>query len=118
VFVSVANTVSMSVRDRVRQIGVLRTLGFTRLTVMALIVSEAALLCLAGGALGVLASFLVLTLQDVTVQARSLNLEVSMPLEVVGVALAVAGAVGVLGSALPALRASRLKIVDALGSVG
>lgn len=118
VFVSVANTVSMSVRDRVRQIGVLRTLGFTRLTVMALIVSEAALLCLAGGALGVLASFLVLTLQDVTVQARSLNLEVSMPLEVVGVALAVANAVGVLGSALPALRASRLKIVDALGSVG
>ncbi|MDC1142338.1 ABC transporter permease [Planctomycetota bacterium] len=42
VFLSVANTVSMSVRDRTRQIGMMRTLGFKRWMVLSIVVSEAA----------------------------------------------------------------------------
>ncbi len=118
VFVSVANTVSMSVRDRTKQIGVLRTLGFRRSAVLGLIVTESAMICLTGGVIGVSLAYGVLHFQDVSIQARSLNLAVSLPLEVVGLALAVAAGVGVLGSIIPAARASRMKIVDALGSVG
>lgn len=116
VFVSVANTVSMSVRDRTKQIGVMRTLGFRRLSVLVLVTAEAAILCLAGGVIGVAAVWLLLRFQSVTVQARNLNLEVAMPIAVVLAALAVAAAIGIAGSFWPAWRASRLKIVDCLGS--
>lgn len=49
-----ANTMAMSARERVREIGVLRTLGFTRLRLFVNMVGEAAALALAGGVLGVL----------------------------------------------------------------
>ena len=46
------NTMAMSVRERVREIGVLKTLGFGRGTILGVILSEAVILSLAGGLLG------------------------------------------------------------------
>lgn len=118
VFLGVANTMAMSVRDRVKQIGVLRTLGFRRWQIMLLLFSESAILCAAGGVLGTLAAWLVLGVQQVSVQSRTLNLVVSMPWQVAAGGVLLATAVGVAGALLPALRASRMNIVSALGSVG
>lgn len=116
VFVSVGNTISMSVRDRTRQIGMLRTLGFKRWMVMLMVVAEATMICILGGVVGTSSAWLVLQLQDVTVQARSLNLAVSMPWDVVASALVVSLGIGVIGSMWPGFRASRMKMVDAIGS--
>jgi ABC-type antimicrobial peptide transport system permease subunit len=55
--------------------------------------------------------------QDVTVQARSLNLAVAMPWTVIATALVVSLGIGVIGSVWPGFRASRMKMVDAIGSV-
>lgn len=117
VFVSVANTISMSVRDRVRQIGMMRTLGFKRWMVMLMVVAEAAMICLIGGVMGTGAAWVLLMFQDVTVQARSLNLAVAMPWTVIAWALVVSFGIGVIGSLVPGFRASRMKMVDAIGSV-
>src|SRR6266566_4643893 len=46
------NTMAMSVRERVREVGVLKTLGFTRESILGMILGEAVLLALVGGAIG------------------------------------------------------------------
>lgn len=117
VFVSVANTVSMSVRDRTRQLGMMRTLGFRRWQILALVVTEASLVCLVGGVVGVAAAWGVINFQDITVQSRSLNLEIQMPLAVMAWALVMSIAIGFIGSLVSGFRASRLKIVNAIASV-
>src|SRR5262249_39726619 len=47
-----ANTISMSVRERIREVGILKTLGFTPTEILGIILSEAAVISLIGGALG------------------------------------------------------------------
>src|SRR2546430_1866512 len=47
------NTIAMSVRERVREVGVLKTLGFTRETILGLILAEAVTISTAGGILGI-----------------------------------------------------------------
>src|SRR5208282_5945632 len=47
-----ANTMAMSIRERTREVAVLKTLGFTRQSVLGLFVSEAVALSLAGGLIG------------------------------------------------------------------
>ncbi len=117
VFISVANTVAMSVRDRTRQLGMMRTLGFRRITILGLVIGESALVCAIGGTIGAAFAWGALQLQDVTVQARTMNLAVSMPVQVTAYAVGLSAAIGALGGFLPALRAARMKIVDAIGSV-
>lgn len=116
VLASVANAVSMNVRERTRQIGIMRTLGFGRTRVLAVVMGEAALVCLAGGVLGALAAWATMQLQEFTLQSRNLNMSVNMPWHVMLAAAGLAIAVGLLGAIIPAWRASRLGIVAALGS--
>jgi len=55
-----ANTMAMSVRERTREVGVLKTLGFPRGTVLALILGEAVAIAMGGGAIGYSISTLLL----------------------------------------------------------
>src|SRR5437588_219430 len=47
------NTMAMSVRERVREVGVLKTLGFTREAILGMILGEAVTLAIVGGAIGI-----------------------------------------------------------------
>ena len=49
-----ATTMAMSIRERTREVAVLKTLGFTRQTILRLYIGEAVLVALTGGALGCL----------------------------------------------------------------
>ncbi len=49
-----ANTMAMSVRERIREVGILKTLGYTPGTILFLILGEAGVLSLLGGAIGLL----------------------------------------------------------------
>src|SRR5271165_4224728 len=49
-----ANAMAMSVRSRTREVAVLKTLGFTRLRVLSIFISESVALALAGGVVGIL----------------------------------------------------------------
>lgn len=115
VLASVANAVSMNVRERTRQIGIMRTLGFGRMRVLAVVLGEAALVCGVGGLAGAAGAWVAMHLREFTVQARNLNLSVDMPWAVVGWAVALALGVGLLGGIWPAWRASRQGIVASLG---
>ena len=111
-----ANTVAMSVRERTREIGVLKTLGFRRRSVMGLVLGEAVAIALLGGAVGVAITVAVTSaMQDIMVQWFT---GFTLPLWGIGVCFAMALVVGLGSSAIPALIAARTTICDALRHTG
>jgi putative ABC transport system permease protein len=112
-----ANTIAMSVRERVREVGVLKTLGYTRNIILGLVLGEALAVSLAGGALGLaLASGLANMVRHspVVFFAQLKNLTIVPSVGVLCILLA--GLVGLVSAFLPAFQASRISIVDALRS--
>lgn len=109
-----ANTMAMSVRERVREVGVLRTLGFGKPAIVGLIVGESALISILGGLLGVLVAeglcWVVRRGPAIVQQAKTLTIEAPVFAALVAVGLAV----GVASSIVPALAAARTNIIDAL----
>jgi len=111
-----ANTMAMSIRERTREVAVLRTLGFTRGSILRLLLSESVAIALVGGLLGVLGATAV-----VLFMARpGVGLPVSMHMTAAtaGVVMLVAAFVGLLSGLIPSYRASNLGIVDALRYLG
>ena len=110
-------TMYASVANRTAEIGTLRALGFRSRSVLAVFLLEALLLGLVGGAVGlVLASFMqLLTISTMNWQSfAELAFSFTLNAAIVAKSLAFALVMGLLGGFLPALRAARLNIVDAL----
>lgn len=111
------NSMYARVASRTREIGTLRALGWRRPQIVSAFLVEALVLGLAGGAIGVLLALPVEGLGSNTTSVLALN-EVSFVFHVTkgGIAggLALAGAIGVVGGLLPALKAARLGIPEAL----
>ncbi len=114
------NTMYASVGARTREIGTLRVLGFRRRAVVAAILIEGVCLACLGGALGGAASLLVNGYKTGTVNFLSLSetvFELTVTTAIVVKGLVFAGIVGLLGALLPAMRASRLPVIEALKAV-
>ena len=111
-----ANTMAMSVRERVREVGVLKTLGFTPGTILELILGEACAISVAGGLIGYLISvFLVKSVASSPFGGFLPSYRMFDP-PVAIACVGAAAAIGLLSSLVPALNASRVGIVDALRS--
>ena len=111
-----ANTMAMSVRERVREVGVLKTLGFTGGNILMIILGEACAIAVAGGAIGfILSTFLTSGLRK---SPAGFFLPPIQPYDpTIGVAcIVVAVAIGLVSSFVPAWGASRTPIVEALRS--
>jgi ABC-type antimicrobial peptide transport system permease subunit len=110
-------TMYASVANRTAEIGTLRALGFRSRSVVAVFLLEALLLGLVGGAVGlVLASVMqFLTISTMNWQSfAELAFTFTLNAGIVAKSLTFALVMGLLGGFLPALRAARLNIVDAL----
>jgi len=111
-----ANTMAMSVRERVREVGVLKTLGFTPGTILGLILGEAAAIALLGGFIG----FLISTVLTAGVRKSPFGafLPPVSPYDpsVAVTCVVVACLIGLLSSLLPAWGAARTPILEALRS--
>ncbi len=107
----VGNTMAQSVRERIPELAVLKTLGFSDRSVFGFVLAEAFALVLAGGLVGlVLASLAGAMVEKATGGQFLLALDASVWLLGVLAIVLMSLAVGLL----PALRARRLEIVDAL----
>jgi putative ABC transport system permease protein len=112
ILIMTGNTMAQSVRERIPELAILKTLGFSDGKITALVLAEALLLLALAGGLGMLAAAGLLPGLNRAIGARFPPLYVTA-----GTWLAGAGIVLVLGLAVglpPALRARRLRIVDAL----
>ncbi|HXM75508.1 MAG TPA: FtsX-like permease family protein, partial [Thermoanaerobaculia bacterium] len=117
----VANTVAMSARERVTEISVMRTLGFRPGHILGFILSESVLMSLLGGSVGVVLAKFVLVPGMVKGMATTpmapflINFKVNSLVLVAAFAISVA--IGVLAGFVPAIRSSRIRIVDGLRQV-
>lgn len=110
-------TMYAAVATRTGEIGTLRALGFQRSSILTAFLVEALLLALVGGAMGLAAaSFLTaITVSTTNFQSFSeLAFSFVLTPKIVVQSLLFALVMGFIGGFLPALRASRMKIVDAL----
>jgi putative ABC transport system permease protein len=106
------NTMAQAVRERIPELAVLKTIGFSNRAVLLLVLTESVLLIVVGGAGGLL-------LAGIAVKALTAQLGGSLPLLPVGTAIWLRGLalmvmIGLVVGSLPARRGMRLRIVDAL----
>lgn len=113
-----ATTMAMSIRERTREVAVLKTLGFTRRSILRLYIGEAVLVALAGGVLGALLALLLVSGMS---HAPGMSLFLSgmaVTPSTLLLAFFVAGMVGLLSAIFPAYHAARLDIVEGLRYIG
>ena len=112
ILILTGNTMAQSIRERIPELAILKTLGFSDGKVTALVLAEAILLLLLGGAIGMGAAVAAMPALNGSTGGRFPPLFVSP--ETWLLAAAVAAVVALVIGLPPALRANRLKIVDAL----
>jgi putative ABC transport system permease protein len=106
------NTMAQAVRERIPELAILKTIGFSNRSVLSLVLAESVLLLVIGGAVG-------LAIAGVAVSGIRAQLGPQIPMLPVGSQAWVRGialmiAIGLVVGALPARRGMRLRIVDAL----
>jgi putative ABC transport system permease protein len=111
-----ANTIAMSVRERVREVGVMKTLGYTSGNILAIILGEAVIISLLGAVLGLgLAWLMTGAVRSMPTFNSALETLTIQPV-VVLLCLILAATIGLVSAFIPAYSASRISIVDALRS--
>jgi putative ABC transport system permease protein len=113
-----ANTMAMSVRERTKEVGILKTLGFTPRDILGIILGEALLISLAGGLLGCALATMVCAVirmgPAVFQQIRNLSLGPGVALAAVGLAMLI----GLISSMIPALGAARTSVIESIRHPG
>ncbi len=105
------NTMMQAVRERIPELAVLKTIGFSNRSVLGMVLAESMLLLVLGGVLGLLLAQLLMPVISAG-SGGKMNLPPSAPTWSLGIALMLG--IGLVVGVLPALRAMRLNIVDAL----
>jgi putative ABC transport system permease protein len=108
-----ANTMAESVRERTSELAVLKTLGFSDGRVLALVLAESCTIAGVGGLLGLGLAAIVVP----GIPTGNLLQDLYVPKAWFAVGLALVFALGAVSGIFPALRAMRLRIVDALRRV-
>src|SRR5882724_3274243 len=113
-----ANTMAMSIRERTREVAVLKTLGFTRQSILGLYVSEAVTVALVGGILGCLLAvgFIEAIKHAPAMGFFFLGMKVTWSTYVL--AIVISGMVGLVSAIFPAYHAAKSGIVEGLRHIG
>ena len=106
------NTMAQAVRERIPELAVLKTIGFRDGTVLSLVMAESVLLVVIGGLLGL--AIAAVLMPGVSAASQGMIQLPMVPVQTWLVGLGLMLLIGIVVGLLPALRAKRLKIVDAL----
>ncbi len=107
-----ANTMAQALRERIPELAVMKTLGFTDVGVATLVLGEAMLLCLLGGMFGLCIAVALEHQIAIAIKGILPTFSISAGTLIMGALLA--AGLGIAVGLVPALRARRLAIVDAL----
>jgi putative ABC transport system permease protein len=113
-----ANTMAMSIRERTREVAVLKTLGFTRRSILGLYVGEAVTVALVGGIAGCLLAMLLITGLTHAPGMGFFFAGMKVGVATLVLALIIAGTVGFLSAVVPAYHAAKIDIVEGLRYIG
>jgi putative ABC transport system permease protein len=109
-----ANAISISVRERRLELAVLKVLGFRPLQILLLVIGEAAMLGSAGGLAGVFITYVLLN----EVVNRLVPNPIFVPVSMLGWGILLGAGAAVLGSALPAWSACRVRVTEVFARTG
>jgi putative ABC transport system permease protein len=113
-----ATTMAMSIRERTREVAVLKTLGFTRHSILRLYIGESVLVALTGGAFGCLFAVLLISAMSHAPGMSMFLSGMKVTFPTLLLAMFVAGIVGLLSAIVPAYHAAKLDIVEGLRYIG
>ena len=108
------NTMAIAVRERVRELAVLKAVGFSDRFILFLVMAETMVVAAVGGGIGLAVAKLFTLRGDPT---RGLLPFFYLPPDTIVLGFALALAVGLMAGSLPALSAMRLRVADALRRV-
>jgi putative ABC transport system permease protein len=117
IFLVTLNTMAMSTRERTTEIAVLKTLGFTRAHILALLAGESLLISLLGGAAGVAGAKILFSTLDIYDMTQGIIQHFDISRTTIGFGAGVAAAMGILSAAVPAWRAANTPIAATLSRV-
>jgi len=111
--IGIANTLALSVFERTREIGLLRAVGMTRRQLRRSIRWEAVIVSVFGALMGILLGVVFGVAAVVAIPDTFIN-TISIPFVTLLIYVVVAGLAGILAAILPARRASRLDVLEAI----
>ena len=112
-----ASTMSMAIRERFRELAILKALGFRRRELFAFILAESFGLAAAGAVIGVGGAWTVFTFGDVGKMTGGLFPSFEVTLKIVGIGALVAAALGIIASIMPSIAVARMSVVEGLKSL-
>ena len=118
ILIGVANTISMATRDRVREIGVLRAIGFQKINIIILILVEGVVVSFLGGLLGTLIATFYMNFSSLQDAIMGVAVTLSVSVFVFTLAISFPLILGFIGGLPTAVVASRRSITDSLRNPG
>lgn len=114
-FLGIMNTLTMNVMERTQEIGMLRSIGMMRGQVIRMILAEAAIMGFIGGILGVVFGIVLSKIFMLAMTAMSgYSLIYVLPFQRILAAIILALIISQIAALFPALRAGRIRILDAI----
>lgn len=110
-----ANTVAMAVRERTREMAILRTLGYTPGEILQLVIGESVVISLIGGVIGLGLGYLLA--QGLQAVAGAFGFQ-GIAWQAAAIVLAMAALIGCVAALVPAAVASRKNVVESLRFTG
>ena len=111
----VINTLALSVIERTRELGLLRAVGMARKQVKRMIRTESVLICSFGGLLGLVVGTIFGVALQQALKGQGVT-ELGIPVATLLIYLVCSALAGVVAAALPARRASRLNVLQAIAT--
>ena len=109
-----ASTMSMTIRERFRELAILKALGYRRRELFAFILAESFALAMAGALVGVGGAYCLFTFGDVAKLTNGMFPSFEVTLRIVGFAVLVAALLGIVASIMPAIAVARMTVVNGL----
>jgi len=109
-----ASTMSMAVRERLRELAILKAVGFRRRELFGLILAESFGLAMAGAILGIGGAYALFTYGSVPKMTNGIFVVLEVTPKIMALAGLVAGALGIIASIAPSISVARMSVVDGL----
>jgi len=109
-----ASTMSMAIRERFRELAILKAIGFRRRELFAFILAESFGLAMAGALVGVGGAHLLFTYGDVAKLTNGIFVMLEVTPKIMGIGLMVAALLGIVASIMPSVAVAKMSVVDGL----
>jgi len=112
-----ASTMSMAVRERFRELAILKAIGYRRRELFAFILAESFGLAMAGALVGIGGAYALFTFGDVAKMTNGIFVMLEVTPKIMGIGVMVAASLGIIASIMPSLAVAKMSVVEGLKSL-